>query len=106
MKWLTYFAQDVLFGIRNLLKTPGFTAVALGSIALGIGASAAMYSVIDAVVLNPFAYNRLRECVRLVAFAGSLPPPRNGHSCFTRRRTNSSRVAVVGGKPRARDHRR
>jgi predicted permease len=52
----TRFIQDFLFGVRNFAKTPGFAAIAIGSLALGIGGATAMYSVIYGVVLNPFAY--------------------------------------------------
>jgi len=49
------FADDVRFGLRMMGRTPAFTAVALAMIALGTGANAAMFSVIDAVMLRtPF----------------------------------------------------
>src|SRR6266496_3754234 len=54
--WFEQFLQDLFFGIRNLRKYPSTTAIALGSLALGIGATTAMYSVIYAVVLDPFPY--------------------------------------------------
>jgi predicted permease len=48
--------QDVRFGVRNLAATPAFTALAVMSLALGIMAATAMYSVIHGVVLDPFPY--------------------------------------------------
>src|SRR5450755_2130876 len=54
--WLEQLLNDFRFGIRNLAKNPGFAIIAAGSLALGIGASTAMYSVIYAVILNPFPY--------------------------------------------------
>lgn len=54
--WLEQFAQDVQFGLRSLTKSPGFTAVAVCSLALGIMATTAMYSVVHAVVFDPFPY--------------------------------------------------
>jgi putative ABC transport system permease protein len=54
--WLEQFAQDIRFGLRSLTKSPGFTAVAVCSLALGIMATTAMYSVVHAVVLDPFPY--------------------------------------------------
>ena len=48
--------NDLKFAFRQLLKTPGFTAVAVLTLALGIMATTAMYSVIYAVVLDPFPY--------------------------------------------------
>ena len=54
--WIGQFARDLRFGARNLSKTRSFTAIAIGSLALGIGGSTAMYSVIHAVILDPFPY--------------------------------------------------
>ena len=53
---LEQFLADLRFGLRNLAKTRSFTAIAIGSLALGIGGSTAMYSVIYAVILDPFPY--------------------------------------------------
>ena len=50
------FLADLRFGFRNLAKTRSFAAIAIGSLALGIGGSTAMYSVIYAVILDPFPY--------------------------------------------------
>src|SRR2546430_835487 len=53
---LEQIAQDFRYGLRSLRKGPGFSAVAILSLALGIMATTAMYSVIYGVVLNPFPY--------------------------------------------------
>ena len=50
------FLADLRFGLRNLARSRVFAAIAIGSLALGIGGSAAMYSVIYAVILDPFPY--------------------------------------------------
>src|SRR5438132_13792682 len=50
------FLQDFRYGVRILRKSPGFSAIAILSLALGIMATTAMYSVIYGVVLNPFPY--------------------------------------------------
>src|SRR5688572_5730503 len=53
---LNEFAQDVRYGIRGLLKAPAFTAVAILTLALGIGANSAIFSFVDGVLLKPLPY--------------------------------------------------
>jgi putative ABC transport system permease protein len=63
-------SQDLRYAMRQLRKSPGFTAVAILTLTLGIGANIAIFTVIDAVVLQPLPF---REPDRLVWLNGKMP---------------------------------
>jgi predicted permease len=67
LPWLETLAQDVRFGLRMLRKNPGFTAVTILTLALGIGANTAIFSVIDGALLNPVPFPEPERLVDIYA---------------------------------------
>jgi putative ABC transport system permease protein len=64
-RWLEDLYEDLRFGIRTLRRSPGFAAVAILTLALGIGANTAAFSLIDAVMLRMLPVNRPDELLQL-----------------------------------------
>src|SRR5262249_3627961 len=81
--------QDLRYGVRMLLKRPGFALVAVITLALGIGANTALFSVVDAMLLKKLP---VKEPDRLLLFK-SVAPPSFSRGSYT---GNSSRDPVTG----------
>ncbi len=65
LPWLETFFQDVRYGVRQLRRNRGFTAVAVMTLALGIGATTAVFSVVEGVLLRPLPFKDAGRLVRI-----------------------------------------
>jgi putative ABC transport system permease protein len=65
LPFLETLAQDLRYAVRMLLRSPGFSFIAIATVALGVGATTAIYSVIDATLLHPLPYPNPTELTRI-----------------------------------------
>src|ERR1700731_3468051 len=94
---LTSLSQDLRYGVRILLRSPGFYLIAILTLALGIGANTAIFSVVNGVLLNPLPFHHSDQ---LVSMFQEIPNFKNGSISYPnfiywrRMKTTFSRMAA------------
>ena len=97
---MTNLLNDLRYAIRQLRKSPGFAFTAILTLALGIGATAAMFSVMDAVLLHPLPYNDVGSIVSVKTYSRGYslhdPSPPSWPAYQDMRRLNKTFSAFAG----------
>jgi putative ABC transport system permease protein len=99
--WLDSLLQDLRYGARMLRKSPGFTAVAVLTLALGIGANTAIFSVVSAVLLRPLPYSNPQQLIVLRETTQSVGPHSPSYPDFLDWRKQSrsfSQMAAINNR--------
>jgi putative ABC transport system permease protein len=96
-RWLEHLAQDLVYAGRMIRRRPGFTAAAVLSLALGIGANVAIFSLLDALLMQQLPVRRPGELVQLVepSKQGPVPYDRFVYATYDRLRDSASGLASV-----------
>jgi putative ABC transport system permease protein len=81
VRWMENLVRDVRYGLASLARDPGFAAVTIGLLALGIGANTAMFSIVDAALLKPLPFPEPERMVRV--WESPTPATRNGTTTLT-----------------------
>ena len=100
---MTHFLRDLRFAARSLRKSPGFTAVTLATLTLGIGANTAIFSVVDAVLLRPLPCPEPDRVMAVFQANPSQNVPQNGVS-FLNYRDFASRTGSFESLAASRMH--
>src|SRR3954471_23924024 len=79
-KTMSTLIQDIRYGLRILLKQPAFTLVAVITLALGIGANTAIFSLVNSILLRPLPFREPDRVVRLMQASPKLGLPTWGVS--------------------------
>jgi predicted permease len=100
--WLESTGQDLYYGLRALMKARSFAAVAILTLALGIGANTAIFSVVNGVLLNPLPYH---DANRIVSLFEEIPNFKDGSISYPNfldwQRMNRTFSAIAAYRPAA-----
>ena len=92
VRWLDHLWRDLRYGARMLRKRPGFTAVAVLSLAIGIGANTAIFSVVNAIILGKVPFDRPEELVNIYTNLPELQAPGVSYPNFEDLRDGTTEV--------------
>src|SRR5205809_1931722 len=99
--WLDDLRRDVSYAARGLARNPGFATAAVVTLALGIGATTAVFSVVNAVLLRPLPYPDSDRLVRIVerlpARTANTPPARRTGMTWTEFSEWRARATALSG---------
>ena len=90
--------QDLRYAVRGALREPAFAAAVIGTLGVGIGASAAMFSVVRGVLLTPLDFDQPQELVSLWLRAGEHPKSPLPPADFVDVRRNTASLSAVAGR--------
>jgi putative ABC transport system permease protein len=90
-------ANDIRYAFRTFLKAPGFTAVAVVTLALGIGANTAIFSIVNGVLLRPLPYPHAREIVEVYTTSAGEPKSAHAAADFLEFRRDNRSFALLAG---------
>ena len=89
--------QDIRYALRSFLRAPGFTLVALLTLALGIGGTTAIFSIVDGVVLRPLPYSDSSRILRLNRVAANGNAETFSASDFRDLKKTATTMSAIAG---------
>jgi putative ABC transport system permease protein len=95
VRWIETLGQDIHYGARTLRKNPAFTVMAVLTLALGIGANTAIFSVVYVVLLRPLPYPEPAQLVQLRMDWSGSPSTEIGSAAFLEVRAQSQALARI-----------
>src|SRR5260370_11366877 len=96
--WLEQLWRDVRYGLRGMRRNPGFTAVAVIALALGIGANSAIFTAVDAILLRPLGYRDPERLVVILNHGSGPVAPANFADWKAQSRTRFTLGISTDGK--------
>jgi len=92
---MTALLQDIRYAVRMLAQSPGFTAIAILTLALGIGANTALFSVVNGVLLNPLPYPQPDRLVALYSRTSTFAQSSISYPNFLDWQRNNRSLAAI-----------